>query len=172
MAGGAWTIHHPASSPQTRLSSGRCSSAWDLHPFSFREHQDTLVVFFFFFYTTNVNIDHRFREERLLKFEVLSCRLSAFRWLVISDQKVIQRSTFKIISAEKRQKKRVTNVMKTRIGVSSAVIPLAAARCHSKTREKTLSSLLQKTRITRQKHKVWRQFAIYFRETCICVMKQ
>lgn len=70
MAGGAWTIHHPASSPQTRLSSGRRSSAWDLHPFSW-EHQHTLVFFLF----TNVNIDHRFREERLLKFEVLSCSL-------------------------------------------------------------------------------------------------
>lgn len=64
---------------------------------------------------------------------------------MISDQKVIRRSTFKIIPAEKRQKKRVTNVMKTRRGVSAAVIPPAAARCHSKTREKMPSSLLHKS---------------------------
>lgn len=43
------------------------------------------------------------------------------------------------------QKKRVTNVMKTRSGVSAAVIPAAAARCHSKTREKMLSSLRHKS---------------------------
>lgn len=151
MAGGAWTIHHPASSPRTRLSSGRRSSAWDLHPFSFGEHQHTLV-FYFFFYTTNVNIGHQIREERLLKFKVLSCSQWAFRWSVTrrwSEDPLLKSSLLK------RDKRSVSQMSWRREGVwallSSRPRPLDVTRRREKRCPRVCSINLLKTRITRQR---------------------